>query len=198
MSEECGAGVLRHSPETWPWRGKNLATSQARFFRDASSLRPGRAFRNDTELIYILSGIALFTCLLAVVAARGAVPTGADPFEAQLAEGIKLLGEGRPLESVIVLNSAKQSAPQDARPYFYCGMALAQSGHMRDAASELGEAVHLAPEQLDYRVFQAHVLEQLKQTSGAQEALAVFQKEQAAERLDTAWLRLLADVYYRL
>ncbi len=132
------------------------------------------------------------------MAARGAGQTGAEPFEAQLAEGIKLLDEGHLLESVKVLNSAKQSAPRDARPYFYCGMALAQAGRMRDAASELGEAVRLAPEQLDYRVFQAHVLEQLKQTSAAQDALAVFQKEQMAERLDPAWLRLLADVYYRL
>jgi tetratricopeptide (TPR) repeat protein len=42
------------------------------------------------------------------------------------------------------------------------------------------------------------VLDQLKQTSAALDALAVFQKEQMAERLDPAWLRLLADVYYRL
>ena len=132
------------------------------------------------------------------MSARGVSQTPAGPFEARLAEGIKLLGEGRLLESVRVLNDAKQASPQDARPYFYCGMALAQAGRMRDAASELGEAVHLAPEQLHYRVFQAHVLEQLKQTAAAQDALAVFQKDGMAERLDPAWLRLLADVYYRL
>ncbi len=192
--------MLRHFLQTWPWRGKNLTADQGRFLRDAFSLRSGRTFRNDTpaQLFCILSGIALFVCPLAVVAARGAGQTGAEPLEAQLAEGIELLGEGRLVESVRVLNSAKQSAPQDSRPYFSCGMALAQAGRLRDAAYELGEAVHLAPEQLHYRVFQAHVLEQLKQTSAAQDALAVFQKEGMAERLDPAWLRLLADVYYRL
>jgi len=146
----------------------------------------------------IVAGMVLLVCLLGEPPASVAGKTGAEPFNAQLTEGAKLLGEGRLLESIKVLNSAKQSAPQDARPYFYCGMALAQAGRMRDAASELGEAVRLAPEQLDYRVFQAHVLEQLKQKSAAQDALAVFQKEQMVERLDPAWLRLLADVYYRL
>ena len=142
--------------------------------------------------------MVLLVCLLGGLPACGAGQTGAEPFEARLTEGTKLLGEGHLLESIKVLNSAKQSAPQDARPYFYCGMALAQAGRMRDAASELGEAVRLAPEQLDYWVFQAHVLEQLKQTSEAQDALAVFQKDQMLQRLDPAWLRLLADVYYRL
>jgi tetratricopeptide (TPR) repeat protein len=140
----------------------------------------------------------LCLCFLGGLSACGAEQTGAETLETGLAQGIKLLNEGHVLESVKVLNIAKQSAPQDARPYFYCGMALAQAGRMRDAAYELGEAVHLSPEQLHYRVFQAHVLEQLKQASAAQEALAVFQKEQMAEQLSPAWLRLLADVYYRL
>ena len=117
----------------------------------------------------IAAGMVLLVCLLGGLPACGAGQTGAEPFEARLTEGTKLLGEGHLLESIKVLNSAKQSAPQDARPYFYCGMALAQAGRMRDAASELGEAVHLAPDQLHYRVFQAHVLEELKQTSEAQD-----------------------------
>src|SRR5947208_5489189 len=68
---------------------------------------------------------------------------------------------------------------------------------MRDAASEVGEAVYLAPEQLHYRIFQAHVLEQLRQAAAAQEALAAVQ-DKTLEHLDLAWLRLLAHVYYRL
>ena len=67
-------------------------------------------------------------CLLAARPARAAKQASADPFESRLAEGIKLLGEGHLLESVKVFNDAKQSAPQDAQPYFYCGMALAQAG----------------------------------------------------------------------
>src|SRR5438093_6994163 len=149
------------------------------------------------KFIRIVLFVLFIVCLFGTPSACSAGQASADLFETRLAEGIKLLGEGRLPESVDFLNNAKQSAPQDARPYFYCGMALAQAGRMRDAASEVGEAVRLAPEQLDYRVFQAHVLEQLKQTSAAQDALAVFQKEHMVERLDPAWLRLLADVYYR-
>src|SRR5215467_9763240 len=103
----------------------------------------------------------LLLCSLGGRLAHGTGQASAEAFEDRLAEGVKLLDEGHLLESVKALNDAKQSAPQDARPYFYCGMALAQAGRMRDAASEVGEAVHLAPEQLHYRVFQSHVLEQL-------------------------------------
>ena len=124
--------------------------------------------------------------------------TSAPPVEDQRQEGIKLLSAGSLLEAVKAFHAAKQSAPQDAPPYFYCGMALAQAGRMRDAAAELAEAVHLAPEHLDYRVFQAHVFQQLMQTDAAENALAVFKTDNALRQLDSAWLRLLGDVYYRL
>ena len=156
--------------------------------------------RNGSQLEFLCTaqGLVLLVGFLTGLPARGTGQASAEAFEDRLAEGVKLLDEGHLLESVKVLNDAKQSAPEDARPYFYCGMALAQAGRMCDAASELGEAVHLAPAQLDYRVFQAHVLVELKQASAAQDALAVFQKEQMVEQLSPAWLRLLADVYYRL
>ena len=191
---------LRHSLPTGPWRAKNLAPDRAQPSRNSVSLYPARPLQNERqpEFFCIVAGILLLVRLPGGLPARGVGQTGTVPSEAQLAEGIKLLGAGRFLESVKALNSAKQNASRDSRPYFYCGMALAQAGRMRDAASELGEAVRLAPEQLDYRVFQAHVLNELKQKAAAEDALAVFQKEQTAERLDPAWLRLLADVYYRL
>jgi len=151
-------------------------------------------------------GMAAFTvtlCLCALVvhgtfAAAEASQTSPSPVEGQLAEGIKLLSAGSLLESVRVFNAAKQSTPQDARVYFYCGMALAQAGQMRDAAAELAEAVHLAPGKLDYRVFQAHVFQQLMQTDAAENTLAVFKSDKTLRQLDSAWLRLLGDVYYRL
>ena len=156
--------------------------------------------RNGSQLEFLCTaqGLVLLVGFLTGLPARGTGQASAEAFKDRLAEGVKLLDEGHLLESVKVLNDAKQSAPEDARPYFYCGMAFAQAGRMRDAASELGEAAHLAPAQLDYRVFQAHVLVELKQASAAQDALAVFQKEQMLEQLSPAWLRLLADVYYRL
>lgn len=140
----------------------------------------------------------LVVCISSAILASGTAQTAAPGFDTQLERGIELLGEGRIPESVEAFNAAKQNAPRDSRPYFYCGMALAQAGRLQDAASELGEAVHLAPNQLDYRVFQAHVLEQLKQPFAAEQALAVFEKPQSADQLSPAWLKLLADVYYRL
>ena len=140
-------------------------------------------------------GIALCLCASVVNLHAG---QASPPVEAQLAEGIKLLSAGSLAEAIKALNAAKQSAPQDARPYFYCGMALAQAGQMRDAAAEIAEAVHLAPDQLDYRVFQAHVFQQLVQTAAAENTLAVFKSDKALHQLDPAWLRLLGDVYYRL
>ncbi|HEV2495646.1 MAG TPA: tetratricopeptide repeat protein [Terriglobia bacterium] len=190
--------MLRHFLLTTARRADNLACDGAQLRQ--APLSACSVFRNKNRWgsFRIVAGVALLASLIGPPPLRGATQAAADPFSTQLAEGIKLLGEGQLLESVRILDGAKQISPQDARPYFYCGMALAQAGRMRDAAYELGEAVHLAPDQLHYRVFQAHVLEQLKQKSAALDALAVFQKEGTAEGLDPAWLRLLADVYYRL
>jgi len=129
---------------------------------------------------------------------RGAAQSGDLPLQGLLAEGVNLLSAGHFQEAVQAFNHAKQDAPQDPRPYFYCGMALAQAGRLPDAASELVEAVHLAPDRLEYRVFQAHVFEQLVQTYAAEHTLAVFQDEHALRQLPPSWLRLLADVDYRL
>src|SRR5439155_408452 len=179
--------------------GKELTSNRAQTSPDYLALYSdcARMIESQFKFIRIVLFVLFIVCLFGTPSACGAGQASADLFETRLAEGIKLLGEGHLLESVKVLNSAKQSGPQDARPYFYCGMALAQAGRMRDAASEVGEAVHLAPEQLHYRVLQAHVLEQLKQASAAQEALAALQ-DKTLEHLDLAWLRLLADVYYRM
>ena len=146
----------------------------------------------------LVLALAPCLCASAVNPVSCAVQTNSPPVEDHLQEGIKLLSAGSLFEAVKAFNAAKQSAPQDARPYFYCGMALAQAGQMRDAAAELAEAVHLAPDHLDYRVFQAHVFQQLMQTDAAESTLAVFKREDTLRQLDSAWLRLLGDVYYRL
>ena len=84
---------------------------------------------------------------------RATAQTAEPRLEGPLAEGVKLISQGQFQQAVEVLNRFKQTAPQDARSYFYCGMALAQAGRLEDAASELVEAVHLAPDKLEYRVF---------------------------------------------
>lgn len=160
---------------------------------------PGRTATEGVHFIMarglLAFGVALCLCASVVNLCAG---QASAPVEGQLAEGVKLLSAGSLLEAVNALNAAKQAAPQDARPYFYCGMTLAQEGKMRDAAAELAEAVHLAPDQLDYRVFQAHVFQELMQTAAAEDTLRVFESDTALRRLDPAWLRLLGDVYYRL
>jgi Flp pilus assembly protein TadD len=150
---------------------------------------------------FLALAVSLCLCVSVVnllSAARGTAQSGEPPLQGPLAEGVNLIAKGQFPEAVQVLNRAKQDAPQDPRPYFYCGMAQAQAGRLEDSASELVEAVHLAPDRLEYRVFQAHVLEQLVQTYAAENTLKVFQEEHALRQLPPSWLRLLADVYYRL
>lgn len=143
--------------------------------------------------------LALPLCLsVSVVNTPYGAQSGAPGIDTPIAQAANLIGAGHFQQAVDLLNRAKQDAPQDARLYFYCGMALSQSGRMPDAAAELLEAVVLAPDRLEYRVFQAHIFVQLKQMSAADAALDVFKDAQVLERLSTAWLRLLADNYYRL
>ena len=118
--------------------------------------------------------------------------------ENALQHGQELLSRGRYREAVAEFNRSKQTAPQDARPYFYAGVALAQAGQLPDSASELAEAVRLAPDRVEYRVFQAHVFAELDQKRAAEDALAAFKDSRALARLSSAWLSLLADVDYRL
>jgi len=115
-----------------------------------------------------------------------------------LDDGIKLLGDGHFLEAVEVLNRFKQTAPSDPRPYFYSGIALTESGRLSAAALELGEAVRLEPQRPEYRIFQANALSRLRQKKHAINALTMFDKNGAANQLDSAWLWLLSEVYSRL
>jgi tetratricopeptide (TPR) repeat protein len=140
----------------------------------------------------------LIASLLGLSVALGETPQQREAEESQLEAGIKLLHAGRFSESVSAFNRFKQTAPQDPRPYFYAGTALAQAGQLNHAALELGEAVHLAPDRPEYRIFQAHVFLDLEQPSAALEALAMFQAGERVNQLTTAWLHLLAEDYYRL
>lgn len=116
----------------------------------------------------------------------------------RLNEGIQLFESGHLKEAVAAFERFKQAAPQDARPYFYSGMALTEAGDLSRAASELQEAVRLSHDQPEYRVYQANVFAQLKQKDAALEALGIFAKRDEAEQLSPSWLRLLAEVYLRL
>ncbi|PYV36433.1 MAG: hypothetical protein DMG06_30760, partial [Acidobacteria bacterium] len=81
-----------------------------------------------------------------------------EPTKDWLAEGKKQIAEGHFSEAVAAFNQFKQVAPQDPRPYFFSGIALAEAGHLSSAAAELSEAVRLDPDQPEYVVSQASVL----------------------------------------
>jgi tetratricopeptide (TPR) repeat protein len=121
----------------------------------------------------------------------------AQSFESLLEQGINLLSQGRFPAAITLFRQCKQTNPQDARPYFYTGLALAETGRLSAAALELDEAVRLDPQRLEALILQANLFARLKQKTPAEEALARLQK-QGAERLEASWLWMLSDVYYRL
>ncbi len=132
------------------------------------------------------------------LAARAATQSTPSRSEDSLALGIRLLSSGHYAESIEAFNRFKQTAPDDGRPYFFAGMAYTQDGKLSDAAAELKEAVRLAPDKPEYRIFQANALTQLRQKLYASNALTIFKKPGVAEQMATPWLQLLADVYFRL
>ena len=112
-------------------------------------------------------------------------------------QGVTLLAQRQFAEAVAVFNRLKQINPKDPRPYFYSGMALAETGRLSAAALELDEAVRLDPQQLEYLVLQANVLVRLKQRTHAEELLADIEK-QGPMKLKAPSLWTLSDAYYRL
>lgn len=142
--------------------------------------------------------VAILVLCICAALSLAASETLQKSAEILLEEGIKLTAEGRLVDALAVFNRFKQTAPDDPRPYFYSGVALAEAARLSAAALELSEAVRLDPDHAEYRIFQANVLSRLKQKDHAVGALAVFTKEGSAQQLSTAWLWLLSDVYYRL
>lgn len=130
--------------------------------------------------------------------AVAAVQTTASSSTSLLDEGVKLVGSGYFAEAVDVLNRFKQSAPQDARAYFYAGIALTEIGRLSAAALELEEAVRLDAKAPEYRIFQANVLSRLKQNSQALDILSAFENAALVRVLQPSWLLLLGEVYLRL
>lgn len=118
--------------------------------------------------------------------------------ERLLDEGIALLARRQFSEAITAFSRFKQTNPRDARPYFYTGMAEAETGCLSAAALELDEAVRLAPHQLEYLLFQANLFARLKQKNHADDVLAIFRQAGNADRLDASWVWLLSEVYYRL
>jgi Flp pilus assembly protein TadD len=113
------------------------------------------------------------------------------------AKGQALIQAGRFAEAVDHFNRIKRTHPQDARPYFYSGMALLESGKLTQAASELEEAVRLGPGKPEYLLFKATVQSRLGNAVLATRSLAAFSQNSEVSKLSPAWMWLLADAYYR-
>lgn len=124
--------------------------------------------------------------------------TSPAPAEDQLNAGITLLTGRRYGEAIEAFARFKQAAPQDARGYFYLGMALAEVGSLAGAAAEFEEAGRLAPARLENPIYQANVLLRLKQKNRATDLLDGLEKKGDVKQLTPAWLKILADDYFRL
>ena len=146
------------------------------------------------------------TALLSVVLVLGSLgalssrppQTSPAPADDQLNAGITLLAGRRYGEAIEAFARFKQAAPQDARGYFYLGMALAEAGSLAGAASEFEEAGRLAPARLENPIYQANVLLRLKQKNRATDLLDGLEKKGDVRQLAPAWLKILADDYFRL
>ncbi len=113
------------------------------------------------------------------------------------AKGSALIQAGRFDEAIKFFNQIKQANPKDARPYFYLGMALMETGEISQATSELDEAVRLDPVKPEYVLFKASAQTKLGQKELALKALLPFKGASQVNKLTSAWIWLLADIYYR-
>jgi len=144
---------------------------------------------------------AILISLLAIASAPFS-PQGAR-LPAQSAEGCLIqakrhIAQKQFPEAVSVLRRCKQITPENPKPYFLSGIALAESGRLIEAASELAEAVRLGPAHSEYALSYANVLSLLKHKYAAAKVLTRFEKLEKLDRLTTSGLWLLHDIYRRL
>ena len=155
--------------------------------------------RTDLLLFPLMHSLcSLCLCGLLFLTLQGSLFCLQEPAKDWLGEGKKQIAEGHFSEAVAAFNQAKQTAPQDPRPYFFSGIALAEAGHLSAAAAELSEAIRLDPDQPEYVVSQASVLTRLRQKNLAVKALAKFETREELDRISTAGLWQLVEIYYRL
>jgi Flp pilus assembly protein TadD len=115
-----------------------------------------------------------------------------------LTKGKRHIAQKQLTEAVSVLRRCKQITPSSPHPYFFSGIALAESGRLIEAASELAEAVRLGPAQPEYALSYVNVLSLLKQKYAAVKVLARFENKEALAQLGTPSLWLLHDINMRL
>ena len=143
--------------------------------------------------------LSILSFVLTLASAPVASQAGQNPhIEECLSRGRRYLAQKQFAEAVSALRQCKQIAPRDPNPYFFSGIALAESGRLIEAASELAEAVRLGPGQAEYTLTYANVLSLLKQNYAASKVLAPFEKQARLDHLTTPRLWLLHDIYMRM
>src|SRR5262245_59358970 len=136
-----------------------------------------------------LPAILIFLLAPALAPPQAAQRTNQSAQEC-LTQGRRHIAQKQFAEAVSVLRRCKQISPSSPRPYFFSGIALAESGRLIEAASELAEAVRLGPDQAEYALSYANVLSLLKQKYEAVKVLARVEKKEALAQLapPSLWL----------
>jgi len=145
--------------------------------------------------------LATLIFLVALTLAQVSAQAAQGPHQSAqvcVAQGRKHIAQKQFAEAVVALGRCKQITPNSPHPYFYCGVALAESGRMIEAASELAEAVRLGPSEAEYALSYANVLSLLKQKYAAIKVLTRFENNETLARLGARNSWLLHDIYMRL
>ena len=111
--------------------------------------------------------------------------------------GKERLREGRIADALASFDRCKQADDQDAGAYFFTGIALAAEGNLIEAVIELEAAVTLDPENVEYALGFADILEGVGQWAPAEEVLGLFDQPDKLDQLEAAQLWLLSDLYYQ-
>lgn len=126
-----------------------------------------------------------------------AQPASTSDREALLAKGRELLKSGHFGQALAPLAQFKEAFPQDARGWYYSGLALAADRRWREAAVDLSAAVERDPKNLEYRLFAASALAEIEQLESALTILAPYDGEQIDHQSEPRLLWTLADLHYR-
>ncbi len=116
-----------------------------------------------------------------------------DPMQ----QGVEELRSGRYPAALALFNQAKQQRPGDGFPYFFAGIALAQSGQPLQAQSELEKAVELAPGQPQIALGCAEVQLKNGYLIKARETLATLNRPELLESLPADQLWAVSDLSFR-
>jgi Flp pilus assembly protein TadD len=166
-----------------------------RMYPSVNGLRQPRTFgRNHTRRLSVF--VILMLLIPPSFLSQSRIPKSPQAQSWEV-KGRALIQAGRFGDAVKFFSQIKQANPKDARPYFYLGMALMEIGDVSRATSELDEAVRLDPIKPEYALFKASAQTRLGQTELALKALQSFKDARQVNKLTSAWIWLLADVYYR-